>query len=71
MLSDFPVKAWHFCRALRKYVLVASKEVGKLAFLFGVHTSPDLHSFGRFFGIDLHGLSILGCLENTGRQGHG
>jgi hypothetical protein len=71
VLGDFPGDAWHFYRAPCKYILVASEEVDELAFLFGVQTSPDLHGFGRVSDIDLHGLSILGRFESTGRQGHG
>jgi hypothetical protein len=71
VLHDFLENTWHFCWAPQKYVLVASEEVDKLAFLFGVQTGPDLHSFGRVFDIDLHDLGVLGGLENARRRGHG
>jgi hypothetical protein len=36
VLRDLLRDAQHFCRAPQKYVLVASEEVDKLPFLFGV-----------------------------------
>jgi hypothetical protein len=71
VLDDFPGDAWHFCWAPRKYVLISSKEVHKLALLFGVQTGPNLHSFGKVFDIDLHGLGVLGHFESARYRGHG
>jgi hypothetical protein len=36
VLGDLLRDAQHFCQAPQKYVLVASEEVDKLPFLFGV-----------------------------------
>jgi hypothetical protein len=71
VLGNFLRDAWHFYRAPRKYVLVASEEVNELAFLFGVQTGPDLHIFVRVSGINLHGLSVLDRFESVGCRGHG
>jgi hypothetical protein len=71
VLGDFPGDTWHFCWDPSKYVLVPSKEVDKIALLFGIQTGLDLHSFGRVFSIDLHGLSILSFFESVGCRGLG
>jgi hypothetical protein len=71
VLDDFLRDAWHFYWAPRKHVLVASEEADELTFLFGVYIGLDLHSFGRVFGIDLNGLSVLVCLENARCWRHG
>jgi hypothetical protein len=71
VLGDFSGDAQHFYQDPRKDVPIASEEVDELAFLFGVQTGPDLHGFGRGFGIDLYGLGILVCLQKATCQGHG
>jgi hypothetical protein len=43
----------------------------ELTFLFGVQIGLDLQNFGEVFGIDLHNLGMLGCLENKRHRGHG
>jgi hypothetical protein len=65
VLGDFPGDAWHLYRAPRKYILVASEEIGEHTFLFRVQTSPDLHGLGRVFGTDVYDLGVLVRLENA------
>jgi hypothetical protein len=65
VLNDFLGDVRHLCRAPHNYVLVALEEIDKLAFLFGVQDGPDLNSFGRVFGINLHGLSVLDRFDSA------
>jgi hypothetical protein len=69
VLGDLPRDTQHLCWTSQKYILATLKEVNELAFLFGVQADPDLNSFGRVFGLDLHGLGVLGCFESSGRGG--
>jgi hypothetical protein len=70
VLGELPGDSRHFSRTPHKYVLVVSKEVDKLAFLFGVQAGPDLDGLGRVFGVNLYGLSILSYFEGARRGGH-
>jgi hypothetical protein len=65
VLDSLPGDAQHFCRTPCKYVLVTSKEVDELTFLFGIQAGLNLKSLVRVFGIDLHGLGILGHFEGA------
>jgi hypothetical protein len=66
VLGDLPRDGRHFYWTPHKYVLIVLEEVNELAFLFVVQADPDLDGLGRVFGVDLHGLSILGHIESTG-----
>jgi hypothetical protein len=65
VLGDFSGDFEHFCRAPHKYILIASEEIGELAFLFRVQTCPHLHGLGRVSGTDVHDLGVLVYLENA------
>jgi hypothetical protein len=65
VLGDFSGDFEHFCRAPHKYILIASEEIGELAFLFRVHkyiliASEEIGELAFLFRVQtcphLHGL---------------
>jgi hypothetical protein len=54
-----------------KNILVVSKEVDELTFLFGAEAGPNFDDLGWVLGVELHSLGILRDLEGIERGEHG
>jgi hypothetical protein len=64
VLGDLLGDTRHFYWTPRKYVIIVSEEVKKLAFLFGVQAGLDFNGLGRVFNVDMHGLGILSSFQS-------
>ena len=65
MLGDLPPYAWHVGRFPCEDIVIGTKEVDELAFLFGRELGPDPRCFGWVSGVDTYRLGLLERAEGS------
>ena len=65
MLGDLLWYAWHVKRFPYEDIVIGSKKVSELAFLFGRELGPNPHCLGWVDGVDPHHLSFFDWVEGS------